>query len=96
MWFVHEGAGMGAFHRAMAPEWPAGKPIAFLDSERTVAVFRELSGDLRACVGPLHPDLKLVMDPRGTAAIQGVFEQPWPLTVSPRVVAPRGKPTKNS
>ncbi|MFK0259125.1 GNAT family N-acetyltransferase [Streptomyces sp. NPDC090445] len=47
--FFHQGMGMGAFHRAMASEWPTGQPIAFLDSARNVALFRTLTGDLRAC-----------------------------------------------
>jgi GNAT superfamily N-acetyltransferase len=91
-WFFHEGTGMGGFHRMMAPEWPAGQPIAFLDSEGQVAPFRKMSGDLRACVAPLHPDLKLAQDPNGVAAIMGVFDQPWPQTSLSQAVVPRGKP----
>jgi ribosomal protein S18 acetylase RimI-like enzyme len=94
LWFFHEGTGMGGFHRRMAPEWPAEQPIAFLDSEGQVAHFRKLAGDLRACVAPLHPDLKLVRDPRGTAAIQGVFDQPWPQATESGAVAPRSKLSK--
>lgn len=95
MWFFHEKKGFGDFHRAMAPEWPVDQPIAFLDSNRQVAPFRKLSGDLRACVAPLHPDLKLVMDPSGMAAIEGVFDQPWPPTSLSRAIPLRtGKPSK--
>lgn len=94
IWFFHEGMGEGGFHRAMAPEWPAGQPIAFLDSDRHVAPFRKLSGDLRACVAPLHPDLKLIKDPRGMAAIEGVFDQSWPQATLSRDVALRSKPSK--
>ncbi|GAB2717574.1 GNAT family N-acetyltransferase [Kitasatospora kifunensis] len=82
MWFFHEGAGAGGFHRAMAPEWPVGQPIAFLDSGREYAPFREMTGDLRACVAPLHPNLTLIMDPTGRPAIKGVFDQPWPESTS--------------
>lgn len=94
LWFFHEGMGMGAFHRAMAPEWPTGQPLAFLDSARKVAQFRTLTGDLRACVAPLHPDLRLVQDPSGMAAIEGVFDQPWPQTALSSPTAPRSKPSK--
>ncbi|MFD4933366.1 GNAT family N-acetyltransferase [Streptomyces virginiae] len=76
--FFHENSGFGQFHRAMAPEWPAGHPITFLDSAGQAAPFRELDGDLRACVVPLHQNVRLVMDPTGTPAIDGVFDQPWP------------------
>ncbi|MFD8335613.1 GNAT family N-acetyltransferase [Streptomyces solisilvae] len=79
MWFFHENNGFGDFHRAMAPEWPVGRPIAFLDSARQAANFRELTGDLRACVAPLHQDIKIVTDPTaGIPAVKGVFDQPWP------------------
>ncbi|MER6256833.1 GNAT family N-acetyltransferase [Streptomyces sp. NPDC001584] len=93
IWFFHEGSGMGDFHRRMAPEWPINQPIAFLDSAQGVEPFRNLSGDLRACVAPLHPDLQLVMDPKGRAAIRGIFDQPWP-TASSRASAERSKPSK--
>ncbi|MFJ6889862.1 GNAT family N-acetyltransferase [Streptomyces californicus] len=95
MWFFHENSGFGDFHRAMAPEWPVGRPIAFFDSARQVAPFRELAGDLRACVAPLHQDLKLVMDPTGIPAIGGVFDQPWPQTDTARLPAARSKPSKS-
>lgn len=94
MWFFHESRGFGDFHRAMAPQWPVDRPIAFLDTRRQVANFRELTGDLRACVAPLHKDLELVMDPRGTPAIRGVFDEPWPEMNDAPVFVPRGKPSK--
>jgi ribosomal protein S18 acetylase RimI-like enzyme len=93
MWFFHEGKGFGDFHRAMAPEWPSGRPIAFLDSARQAAPFRELTGDLRACVAPLHKDLRIAVDPSGACAIEGVFDQPWPGAVATRST-PRSKPSK--
>ncbi|MFB6668495.1 GNAT family N-acetyltransferase [Streptomyces parvus] len=91
MWFFHENSGFGNFHRAMAPEWPAGRPIAFFDSAQQLEPFRELTGDLRACVTPLHQDLKLVKDLRGTPAIRGVFDQPWPEVDAARPAASRSK-----
>ncbi|MER7761514.1 GNAT family N-acetyltransferase [Streptomyces sp. NPDC097619] len=91
VWFFHENRGFGDWHRSLCPEWPVGRPITFLDSERQPASFRELNGDLRACVAPLHPDLKLVMDPTGVPAIDGVFDQPWP-QLGPAL--PRTKPSK--
>ncbi|MFD3889975.1 GNAT family N-acetyltransferase [Streptomyces microflavus] len=91
MWFFHENSGSGDFHRAMAPEWPAGRPIAFLDSAQQLAPFRELTGDLRACVAPMHQDLKLIVDRRGTPAIRGVFDQSWPETDAARLPASRSK-----
>ncbi|MFD7828472.1 GNAT family N-acetyltransferase [Kitasatospora sp. NPDC059803] len=76
IWFFPETA--GGFHRAMAPEWPAGQPIAFLDSVGGYAAFRNMTGDFRACVAPLHPTVGLVVDPdTGRTAIEGVFDQPW-------------------
>ncbi|MER8103259.1 GNAT family N-acetyltransferase [Kitasatospora sp. NPDC094016] len=79
IWFFPEGETAGGFHRAMAPEWPAGQPIAFLDSAGGYAEFRNMTRDLRACVAPLHPGVGLVVDPvTGRAAIKGVFDQPWP------------------
>ncbi|MFD4320450.1 GNAT family N-acetyltransferase [Streptomyces sp. NPDC058548] len=90
LWFFHEDLGFGDFHRSMAPEWPVGKPLAFVDSSRRVAPFRELTGDLRACVAPLHPDLKLIMDPSGVPAIGGVFDHAWPGAQVPP--PPRGTP----
>ncbi|MFF0754355.1 hypothetical protein [Streptomyces sp. NPDC004267] len=90
MWFFHENRGFGDFHRAMAPEWPVGKPIAFIDSARSVAAFREMPGDLRACIAPLHPDVQLVIDSRGVPAIGGIFTEPWPWTTS--LPTPRSAP----
>ncbi|MEW1657915.1 GNAT family N-acetyltransferase [Streptomyces sp. NPDC093707] len=96
MWFFHENNGFGDFHRAMAPEWPVGRPIAFLDSARQVANFRELTGDLRACVAPLHQDLKLVVDATtGIPAIEGVFDQLWPETHAAPLPTPHSKPSKS-
>ncbi|MFJ5143009.1 GNAT family N-acetyltransferase [Streptomyces sp. NPDC088707] len=90
MWFFHEDRGFGDFHRAMAPEWPVGKHIAFLDSERQASAFREMTGDLRACVAPLHPDVELIMSPTGVPVIGGLFKQPWPWAQS--LPAPRSAP----
>ncbi|MGC4950955.1 GNAT family N-acetyltransferase [Streptomyces sp. DT224] len=95
LWFFHEGSGFGDFHRRMAPEWPIDRPITFLDSERHAAPFRRMTGDLRAIVAPLHPDLKLVKDPTGMPAIAGVFDQPWPDAGGAPVPAPRNKPSKS-
>ncbi|MGW0366843.1 hypothetical protein [Streptomyces sp. NPDC002990] len=59
-----------------------------------IAMTTVVFGGLRECVAPLHPDLKLVSDPNGMAAIEGVFDQPWPPAALSRAVALRGKPSK--
>lgn len=84
MWFFTERSGSGAFHRQMAPEWPVGKPIAFTDARLRPAVFREMSGDLRACVAPLDESVELVVDPgSGTPAITGLVDGLWPFPEVP-------------
>ncbi|WP_461296393.1 GNAT family N-acetyltransferase [Streptomyces harbinensis] len=92
IWFFHADNGFGAFHRTVAPQWPAGHPIAFGDSRRVGAGLRELTGDLRACVAPLHPGIELVKDTStGVPVIMGVFDHSWPETPPTRRPAPPSK-----
>ncbi|MFE0777595.1 GNAT family N-acetyltransferase [Streptomyces sp. NPDC058861] len=65
------------FHESLLPPLDPGETLWFVEpGHKAVLPFRELPGTLRACLGPLHPDVRLLTIPDGRRVVRGLFTGP--------------------
>ncbi|MGW1736166.1 N-acetyltransferase family protein [Streptomyces sp. NPDC001999] len=99
LWFFHgDDARAVAFNEALAPSLETGTTLNFLGPDgREVWALRELKEGLRACLGPLHRDVRLVVGTNGVRAVKGFFTgRPWELRDGRLVEVPAPRSAKTT